>query len=286
MQRVLRLVVVVVTVGVLLGVDAAGTTAPQPLGVGGSWRLAFQDEFEGTTLDLSKWHPNWFGASDASLSRPVNDLEVSCYDPAQVTVSGGSAHLTAVSTDRPDCLKKDGSPASFASGLIMSDGRYSFRHGFVEARVFLPPGTGTPQNWAAFWTDGQDWPQDGEIDIMETLGGGSATRWTYHYDADTGPGEDHQSFTPGGNLVAHSGWHVFGANWEPGRITFYYDGIDVGSVTPSDLQGGAAITGSPQYIIVNLGLNGSYPITVPSTLAIDYVRQWQRMPKGLRVTGR
>jgi beta-glucanase (GH16 family) len=156
----------------------------------------------------------------------------------------------------------------------MSNGRYNFTYGFIEARIFLPPGTGTPQNWAAFWTDGQDWPQDGEIDIMETLGGGSSTRWTYHYDVDSGPGEDHRSYTRGGNMVDDSGWHVFGAHWQPDQITFYYDEVEVGYVTSSDLQGDASITSSPHYIILNLALNSKYPTTVPSTMMVDYVRHW------------
>ncbi|MBN2370445.1 MAG: glycoside hydrolase family 16 protein [Vicinamibacteria bacterium] len=263
------------------------SSAPQPLGVGGTWALVFQDEFEGTSLDLSKWRPNWFGATDESITKPINDREASCYDPAQVTVSGGQAHLTAVSVSKPGCVKKDGSPAEYASGIIMSDGHHEFTYGFVEARIYLPPGTGTPCNWSAFWTDGQEWPQDGEIDIMETLGGGGYARWTYHYDADTGPGENHQAYTLGGNLLAESGWHVFGADWQPDLITFYYDGVDVGSVASSDLQGGASITGSPQYIIVNLGLDENYEITVPSTLMVDYVRQWIRVakkPTGIRVS--
>lgn len=256
--------------------DDGPPASPQPVGVGGTWDLKFSDEFEGSSLDLTKWHPNWFGSSPTAVTQPVNDAEVSCYDPAQVEVSGGTLRLTAVAATKAGCVKKDGSTASYASGLVMSNGLYNFTYGYVEARIFLPPGTGTPQNWAAFWTDGQNWPQDGEIDIMETLGGGASTRWTYHYDSDTGPGESHAQITaPKSNLIADSGWHVFGAHWQAGKITFYYDGVDVGSVSSNDLSGGASITSSPHYIILNLGLNGSYPVVVPSTMQVDYVRHWQ-----------
>ena len=113
---------------------------------------------------------------------------------------------------------------------------------------------------------------------MESLGGGSHTRWTYHYDVDAGPGEDHRSYTPGGNMIDEGGWHVFGAYWEPDLITFYYDGEKVGYVASSDLQEGASITDSPHYIILNLGLNSGYPITVPCTMMVDYVRHWTENP--------
>jgi beta-glucanase (GH16 family) len=252
---------------------------PQPVGEGGTWKLVFSDEFAGTSLDLTKWHPNWFGSDDTAITEPIHDLEASCYDPAQVIVNGGHLHFLAVIADHPECVKKDGTQADYASGMIMSNGRYDFTYGFIEARIFIPPGTGTPQNWPAFWTNGQDWPQDGEIDIMETLGGGSETRWTYHYDAESGPGEDHRSYSPGGNMIDESGWHVFGAYRQRDRITFYYDGEKVGYVTSSDLQGDASITNSPHYIIMNLGLNGTYPITVPSMMVVDYVRHWTQNPK-------
>jgi beta-glucanase (GH16 family) len=258
------------------GSAGSGGSTPGPTGVGGSWTLVWHDEFDGSSLDLSKWRPNWFGSTDTAVTVAVNVLEVSCYDPAQVSVSGGNLELTAVATTNAACKKKDGSQASYASGLVMSDGRYNFTYGFVEARMWLPPGTGTPENWAAFWVNGQVWPEDGEIDVMETLGGGSDTRWTYHYDSDTGAGTTHSQITgTPNNMISGAGWHVFGANWQPDEITFYYDGKSMGSVASSDLAGGAKTTSSPHYFIVNHGLNGNYAVKVPSTLKIDYVRHWQ-----------
>jgi beta-glucanase (GH16 family) len=251
-----------------------GNGEPQPLGADGTWSLVFSDEFEGTSLDLTKWHPNWFGSDDTAISRPIHDSEAGCYDPAQVFVGNGRLYFLAVTADQPECIKKDGTRADYKSGMIMSNGRYQFTYGFIEARISLPPGAGTPQNWPAFWINGQNWPEDGEIDIMESLGGGVSTRWTYHYDADPGPGEDHREYSPGGNMIEESGWHVFGAYWQPHRITFYYDGVMVGRVTSNDLQGGALIASSPHYIILNLALNGDYPIDVPSVMAVDYVRHW------------
>jgi len=258
--------------------DAPGSTGdPLPLGAPGSWTLRFDDEFNGDSLDLSKWKPNWFGSTDTSVTRPINDLEVSCYDPAQVSVSGGTLKLVAASTTNPACLTKSGARADYASGLVMSDGHYNFTYGFIEARIWLPPGPGlTPQNWAAFWTDGNDWPVDGEIDVMETLGGGSSTVWHYHYDSDTGSGvTSAQIGATASTLVADGGWHVFAADWEPELITFYYDGVAVGSVASSGLSGGARVTSSPQYVILNLGLNGAYAVHVPATMEVDYVRHWQ-----------
>ncbi|HCU94302.1 MAG TPA: hypothetical protein DHU96_16925 [Actinobacteria bacterium] len=49
--------------------------------------------------------------------------------------------------------------------MINSNGKFQFTYGFMEARIWLP-GRGRIINWPAFWADGQNWPQDGEIDVM------------------------------------------------------------------------------------------------------------------------
>ena len=53
-------------------------------------------------------------------------------------------------------------------------GKFSFTYGFIEARVWLPGVPGSPgevANWPGVWADGQNWPEDGEIDIAEGIGG-------------------------------------------------------------------------------------------------------------------
>lgn len=240
-----------------------------PAGTAGSWTLKFADEFSGSSLDLSKWRPNWFGSTDSSVTRPINDYEESCYDPAQVKVSGGMLHLTAtrLSSPKAGCTTKNGSQASYASGMVMSQYDYNFTYGYIEARINIPGANGVPENWGAFWANGQNWPRTGEIDVMETLGG--EPRWHFHY-ADSGGA--HRSAGSGYDLISpKTGWHTFGALWEPGRITFYYDGKQVGTVT-------SGVTSQPMYLILNHGLSNyiSGPIKTPSTMQVDYVRHWQR----------
>ena len=53
----------------------------------GTWRLAWQDEFDGSALDLTKWRPNWLAGSDTAVTKPINSAELSCADPAQVSVA-------------------------------------------------------------------------------------------------------------------------------------------------------------------------------------------------------
>lgn len=227
------------------------SSSPQPLGVPGSWRLAFDDEFN--SLNLSNWQPNWLGANNSSITKPVNSEEVECIDPAQSSVGGGVLTVTAV---QRSC---DG--YNYASGLLESNGHFNFTYGYMEARMYLPSdGAGGIADWPAFWADGQSWPNDGEIDVMEGLDGGAC--WHFHYGTPSSP-QQVGTCAPGN----YSGWHTFGADWEPGSITWYYDGKQVGQTTSN-------VTSAAMYLIVNLALKSGAAVA-PQSMAVDYVRVWQ-----------
>ncbi|MCU1426605.1 MAG: hypothetical protein JWL83_605 [Actinomycetia bacterium] len=209
----------------------------------------FDEEFNTTTLDLAKWQPNWLGPNNSSITKPVNGEERSCYDPAQVSVSGGALHLTAV---QRTCLNWE-----YASGLVNTRAHFSFTYGYIEARV-LVPGNGPTTNWPAVWADGMGhWPKTGEIDVMEGLAGKNCFHMhSKHHDE-------------GGcaNISPASGWHTFGADWRKGKVTFFYDGTQVGTITHG-------VTGKPMYLILDLGVSSSVspPVVVPSGMAVDYIR--------------
>lgn len=224
--------------------------APQPLGVPGAWTLKFDDEFN--TMNLSHWQPNWLGSSDTAITKPVNSGEVECIDPAQSSVGGGVLTITAV---QRSC---DG--YNFASGLLETNGPFNFTYGYMEARMYLPSnGSGGIADWPAFWADGASWPTDGEIDVMEGLDGSAC--WHFHYGTSSSP-QQVGTCVPGD----YSGWHTYGADWEPGSITWYYDGHQVGQTT-------SGVTSQPMYLIVNLALKAQ--AAVPASMHVDYIRVWQ-----------
>ena len=215
----------------------------------------FRDDFNGSSLDLSKWRPNWFGLTDTAVTKPVNSKEEGCYDPRQVAVGVGVLRLTAVARS---CLATNGITYPYASGLISTKDHFTFRYGYLEARLWTPPGSGPIQNWPAFWANGTgQHPATGELDVFEGLNGRAC--WHFHF---TG-GE------PGGcqNKSNVAGWHTYAAEWREGVVTYFYDGEQVGRIA----QG---ITSSPMYLILNLGVSSSVsgPVTLPSEMLVDYVR--------------
>src|SRR6478609_5660102 len=158
MRNIVRLAITVVAVTALATfgpakVPAAAGAIPVgvvPHGPPGSWSLAWSDEFSGTRLDLRKWQPNWLGGDSTSSTAPVNTAELSCYDPRQVTESGGALHLAAV--------KRPCRSWHYASGLVETAKTFQFTYGYAEARMFLPPASvfGACTNWPAFWVNGND----------------------------------------------------------------------------------------------------------------------------------
>jgi beta-glucanase (GH16 family) len=136
-------------------------------------------------------------------------------------------------------------------------GGFQFTYGVVEARVYLPADGNQIANWPAIWTDGQVWPQDGEDDLLEGLGGQAC----YHFhDPLGGPGNCDTSIAPG--------WHTFASDWQPGSVTYYYDGVNVGSIT-------TGITSSPMYLILNNTVSPYSPNdSEADSMQVQYVRVW------------
>jgi Glycosyl hydrolases family 16 len=237
------------------------TGTPQPYGQSGIWKMTFDDEFNGNSLNTSTWTPGWFGAG---VTSPTNSSETACYDASQVSEPGdGYLHLHLVAR-RERC---NGNTYSYTGSLVStnpSDGvaghiGFQFTYGYVEWHVYLPAASaGVIANWPGVWSNGQSWPTDGENDTMEGLSGQAC----YHFLSPAGG--------PGGCATGdYTGWHIFATDWEPGVVTYYYDGVQVGQIT-------SGITSAPQYLIMDNTTNASSPTAVPADMLIDYVRVWQK----------
>ena len=258
-RRRIALIAALGVVGVLLLVVAVsrGHTAPEPVGHIGTWRLIFDDEFGGAHLDTAKWSTGWYGSG---ITGPVNPGEAQCYAPAQVAVAHGRLDLQLVSRTVRCSTGSGRITRPYVSGIVTTNGKFAFTHGYIEARVWMP-GTGSIADWPAVWAVGHNWPAGGELDVVEGLGGQAC--WHFHDPSGAPGGCSRRTFA--------GGWHVFGAEWHGGVVTWYYDGTRVGAVT-------AGITNEPMYLILGLDVrDASYggPIQVPETFRIDYVRVWQ-----------
>ncbi len=225
-----------------------------------SWKLTFDDEFN--SLNTATWGTNWLG-NPGAITKPINTAEQAAYDPAQVSVSGGYLRLGTAYKD----VTVAGKNYDMVAGMVQSDNRFEQTHGYFEARIYLPGTNGQINNWPAFWMNGENWPTDGELDIMEGLSGRAG--WHFHSPSG-GPGE-----TESGD---YTGWHTYGALWEPGKVTYYYDGVEVGEIS-------SGITSSPMYLILNNGISDSLggPTSVGSTMLVDWVHVYSESPTAVAV---
>ena len=209
--------------------------------------------FGGPALHPALWSTGWLAHG---VTPPVSPQELECYDPANVTVSGGALHLSLI--QHPHSC--GGKARPYSSGMVNTDGKFQFTYGFMEARIWLPGKGGQITDWPAFWADGQHWPKDGEIDVLEGLGG----RACWHFI--------NRDAVRGGCAAGtfYNGWHTFGADWEPRSITYYYDGRVVGTIK-------SGITHAPMYLILNNATAHLYqiPVQVPADMRVAYVRVWQ-----------
>ncbi|HEV8607063.1 MAG TPA: glycoside hydrolase family 16 protein, partial [Tepidisphaeraceae bacterium] len=182
----------------------------------GKEELVWSDEFEGNALDGSKWEVIVNG-------RGGGNKELQYYLKENVRVADGMLRIGARKEQHggPDGQR------DYTSGKIRSKGKGDWKYGRIEVRAKLPKGKGI---WPAVWmmpTDNRygNWPNSGEIDIVEVVGHEpDRVHGTLHYgDRQKRQMEKGSSFKLAKGTFADD-FHVFGLEWEKGKISWSVDG--------------------------------------------------------------
>ena len=261
-----------------LGSVCLGASALAPKGQSGGWDLAFSDEFDGTSLDRSKWATCYWWNRGGCTN--LGNHELQWYQPGNVAVVGGQLRLRA---EHEDAKGVDDASYAYTSGLV-STGRdvadvartvkFDFQYGYAEMRARLPSGRGL---FPAFWMLPSSHSSTPEIDIMEVLGQDPHTLYTYfHYRDDDETAKHQNGVVKTSDLSA--AWHVYGVDWEPDRIIWYLDGVERWRY-----ENAAHIPHERMYLLVNLAVGGKWPgppdssTRWPADMLVDYVRVWKRI---------
>ncbi len=139
--------------------------------------------------------------------------------------------------------------------------------------------------WPAFWMLGSNlakvgWPACGEVDVMESLGREpTIVHGTIHGPGYSGKrGISAQYVLPGAPALADA-FHLYAANWMPGRIEFSIDGHVYATVEPASLPPRTKwVYDHAFFLILNLAVGGAWPgnpdasTIFPQDLTVDYVR--------------
>lgn len=243
------------------------------------YALVWEDNFDGTTVNTSKWAFQE-GTGCPTLCNWGNN-ELQYYRAANATVSGGFLTITA--------KKENFGGKAYTSARLRTLGLADFTYGKIEMRAKLPIGRGL---WPAFWmlptnSPYGNWPMSGEIDIMEYVGHQpSQVFGTLHY------GNPNQIYSSTTTTLAsgtfHDDFHTFAIEWEPNRIRWLVDGVQYACKSNwiSSAAGYPAPFDKPFHMLLNLAVGGNLPgspdasTVFPQELVVDWVRVWQK-PKDL-----
>lgn len=239
----------------------------------GEYSLVWSDEFNGSALDESVWTiqqgaGGWGNQEAQYYTGRAENLRV----------EDGCLVIEA--------RKEDYEGAEYTSARIMSKGKKEFTYGKLEASISLPSGGGL---WPAFWTLGGrgNWPNCGEIDIMEYVGNvPNRILGTLHTLKDRSGSKSSKAYW-GENI--ENQFHTYGVEWtqeeKNGKdvIRFYVDGnvyseqveevIDDDEYWPFN---------RPNYFIVNMAIGGTLGGTIkdiwnePRLMKVDWIRVYQR----------
>ncbi len=235
----------------------------------GNWTQTLNEEFSANGLNTALWTPEW----------PSGAVSGQCTSPSLVSQPGNGYLYLQVRAQESTC---GGTKHSDTGALVESnpaDGKsghtgFLYTYGYVEWSVYIVgwggeaqgcPKGGCIPDWPALWSFPEN--EENEIDTMEGLHGKACHTWHHHVS----PIEETQGCQSG----SYAGWHTYGVDWEPGKLTFYYDGAKVGEEVKSSY-----INSTPQYLIMDDTPPGSYggELVVPDEIVIDYVRVWQHLP--------
>lgn len=215
-------------------------------------QTVFFDDFSGPKLDRSKWN--------VEITGHTNNNEQQAYVDSTATIYIDHGVLVIQPKYAPGFKTPEGKTFDFISGRINTRRKMEFTYGQASARVRTSAGAGL---WPAWWLLGNgEWPDAGEIDIMEYIGEKDWASAAVH-----GPGYSGETpfvnrlYFPGNNDVTH--WHIYAVDWTPDSLIFKYDGVPMFRVTRAMAEHyGKWAFDNPEYLVLNFALGGGYPVKI------------------------
>jgi len=271
---------------------SADTVPSAPSG----WSTVFSDDFSGAAGTAPN-SANWIYDTGPGSNFGTGEIETMTNSTNNVHLDGnGHLDITAI-----------GSGSNWTSGRIQTPtadvGAPAGGELEVTASIEQPsPASGTGY-WPAFWMLGPgQWPENGEIDILEDVNALSEHSGTFHCGTDPG-GPCNETDGLGSGLQScsgcQSGYHTYTAivnrtNTSDESITWYLDGSQFYSVSESQV-GTATWQAAVDHnfsIIFDLAMGGGYPngvcgctsptsaTTSGGTMSVAYVAAYQTTGSG------
>lgn len=235
------------------------------------WKLVWEDQFNESILDTSKWskipmgRPNW--------SKHMSDDD-QCYE-----FKDGFIKLKGIVN--PD-LKKD--PRKHITGGIYSKGKFSFQYGKIEFKAKFKNAQGA---WPALWlkpnyAKNGAYQKNGEIDIMEHLNHDSLVYQTLHtyYTIKLKRRQNPPNSTS--VKINPTEFNTYGLEWYPDRLVYTVNNVETLVYPKVDKESDNFQWPFDKafYILIDQQLGGSWVGEIlddqlPAELIVDYVKVFQ-----------
>lgn len=269
---------------------AGSSGAPTVLPTAAPLQPVWSDEFNGSAnapVDPTKWTSNvggdGWGNGELEYYTEAVDSSSPNFTTKNAHLDGNGNLAISAIAESPSGKTCWYGTCSYTSARLVTLGKFSKQYGRFEARMKVPPGAGL---WPAFWMLGisNDWPNSGEIDVMESIGINPATVYgSAHGPGFVGAAISGQATLPTGQLS--DAFHVYAVQWQPGQIQYLLDGVPYETIVPSMMPPGGTweFDRQPFYLILNLAVGGSSSwggapnasTPFPAQLLVDYVRVYQ-----------
>lgn len=241
-----------------------------------TYRLAWQDDFGGTSLDTNLWRRLGKGGSDWNRHMSEREDLVELRDGALVLWGKANADTNA-------------DPRPFLTGGVITRGdKGTIRHGRIEIRAKFEDQKGA---WPAFWMlpqkpdpKGRGWPWYGEIDIVERLNSNDFVHQTVHSGWTVEKKMGWMPVQGGKGPIRQDDWNVYGLEitrdeliWSVnGKETFSYPKVECGDPDQWPF-------GTPFGVLLDMQLGGEWVgkvdvSTLPVRTYVDWIRAYDAEP--------
>ena len=240
------------------------------------YKLVWSDEFDEPQINTDVW-----GWEEGYVRNGEHQLYTKA--PENSYIKDSCLVIESIKTGDKDC--------PYTSASLNTYGKKEFLYGKIEMRAKLPYGEGI---WPAFWMLGvnikeKPWPECGEIDIMEMVGGNgrdiatcpfgdyvsdSVCQATIHYTNEQ-PGLQ-RAFEFADRKLCDD-FHVYGVEWTEEYLKFYVDNVIYNSCDIRELPA----FHKPHYVLVNTAIGGDWAkgcdetTVFPQKYFIDWIRYYK-----------
>jgi beta-glucanase (GH16 family) len=236
----------------------------------------WQDEFSGTSLDLTSWGFDVGGGGWGN-----NELQYYTNNrPENIFLADGKLIIQA--------KKEAFGGREYTSSRIITKGKKEFTFGRIDIRAKLPVTKGI---WPALWMLGKKidqtpWPACGEIDIMELVGTEpNKVHGTMHWASASSATTRVQygtSYTLPTGTYADK-FHVYSLIWEADKIEIFMDDISYCKFDRSKVGAAGYPFNESFFLLFNVAVGGQWPgppdatSVFPQQMVVDYVRVFKKL---------